>query len=240
MCEGYEIWLVLFLIINAINKYHSTDYIEWGLYRTIVSFRTWRLTVQGSTSTARKAEGQRSLEICITCSNIKRPLVWSDNVTVRRKIRASRRLSHRFGLLLLLVPLVLSSSLTFFSPGPLVSLSAPVRHFFLLSSISAVFSFFLVRVFLSFSLSVSRIVAASKGCRAQKYLRTWVTWKSIHGELLNLRVTFSCAFFTFPVSRAKQAWKKRKKRMVEENKAENDENEKGNGRINAIIWIKSF
>lgn len=116
---------------------------------------------------ARKAGGQCSLEICITCSNINRPLVWTDNVDVRRKIRASRRLSHRFELLLLLVRLVLSFFLSL-SPRTLYPFRSGV--FFFLSSISVAF---LAWILLSYSLNVSRIVASSKGCRAQKYLRTW-------------------------------------------------------------------
>lgn len=82
-------------------------------------------------SSAKGRGGQRSLEICITCSNIKRPLVWPDNVTVRRKIRASRRLSHRFGLLLFLVCLVLSFSLFLYPSSLVLSIrSGPERIFF--------------------------------------------------------------------------------------------------------------
>lgn len=190
MCEGYEIWLVLFLIINAINKYHSTDYIEWGLYRTIVSFRTWRLTVQGSTSTARKAEGQRSLEICITCSNIKRPLVWSDNVTVRRKIRASRRLSHRFGLLLLLVPLVLSSSLTFFSPGPLVlSIRSGPAFFSPLIDLCRLFFFF------GPGLSLVLSQRVSDRCCEQRLSRAEIFKDLSHLKINSRRVIKSPCYF---------------------------------------------
>lgn len=161
------------LIINAtsaINKCHSTDCIERGGGRSFL--RTWRLTVQGSArqDPARKAEGQRSLEICITCSNIKRLLVWPDNVAGRYAYRdvfltVSYCFSFAFSLSLSFCPLVL-----FIHSGPTL--------FFLVSSISAAF---LVRVLLSFSLNMSRIVASSKGCRTQKYLRTWdnVARKSI-------------------------------------------------------------
>lgn len=84
----------------------------------------------GEAESSAKGRGGATFEICITCSNIKRPLVWPDNVTVRRKIRASRRLSHRFGLLFL-VCLVLSSSL-FLYPSSLVLFirSGPERIFF--------------------------------------------------------------------------------------------------------------
>lgn len=109
---------------------------------------------------ARKAEGQRSLEICITCSNIKRPLVWPR----RRRSQEDTRIATSFS------PFrTAPSSRSPRSFSRSFSLSSPVRRiFFLLSSISAAF---LARVLLSFPLNVSRIVASSKGCRAQKYLR---------------------------------------------------------------------
>jgi len=124
--------LLAFLIIkstNAINKCHFTDCIE--------DDRSLGLTAQGSVrqDPARKAEERHSPEICITCSNIKRPLVWPDNVVVRREIRASRRLSHRFELLLLLVRLVLS----LFSPSRSLYAFRSGAFFFLFSSISAAF-----------------------------------------------------------------------------------------------------
>jgi len=142
---------------------------------------------------ARKAEEQHSPEICITCSNIKRSLVWPDNVVVRRKIRASRRLSHRFELLLFSF-VSFSLSLSLFSPPRSLYPFRSDAFFFLFSSISAAFltqsSSRSLSTCLGSSLRVKAVVRRNiKDLRRRRSkINSWT------GELLNFHVIFSCIF----------------------------------------------
>lgn len=123
---------------------------------------------EGSCTDGRKGREGRGGEICITRSNIKRP-PWLDDVDVRRKIPASRHLSHCFATSLFSSHISRSLSPSF------SLLSYPLRSGAFFSSHRSLPALFGPGFLLSFSLSfcnVSRFVASSKGlCRAQKYLR---------------------------------------------------------------------
>lgn len=109
------------------------------------------------------ARGNGLHGICITCSNIKRPRTWPDDIVVRRKIRASRRLSHRSFVCLVFFRLSLFLFLVF------LPRSYPLRRIFSPRiDLYRLFNFGLPP-FLSTRLGSS---VASGDCRAQKYLKS--------------------------------------------------------------------